>query len=143
MRINTFHGDHRFLSNFYPALVEYDGILYPTAEHAYQAQKVMSRSLQMRISCLNTPGQAKRYTRKLQIRSDWDSVRVSVMKGILFEKFRNNPECRNLLFKTGSTELIEGNTWGDTFWGVFEGQGRNMLGQLLMNVRAELRKERE
>lgn len=141
--IDRFVGENRFLSNFYPVLVEFDGILYPTAEHAYQAQKAMTRSLKVRISCLNTPGQAKRYARRLIIRYDWNKVRIPIMRKILFVKFRQNPECLDLLFKTGNAELIEGNTWGDTFWGVYEGQGKNMLGRLLMNVRSELRKEVE
>src|SRR6185369_8674281 len=40
-KILEFQGDNRFLSNFFPAEVIYEGITYPTAEHAYQAAKTL------------------------------------------------------------------------------------------------------
>lgn len=47
-------------------------------------------------------------------------------------------ECRDQLLATGGVELIEGNDWGDAFWGVCGGYGQNWLGVLLMLVRSEL-----
>ena len=52
-------------------------------------------------------------------------------------KFRGDIDLRSLLVATGDRELIEGNTWGDTFWGVDKntGQGENHLGRILMELR--------
>ena len=50
-----------------------------------------------------------------------------------------NPELGNKLLETGNQELVEGNTWGDIFWGVCNGKGQNWLGKILMMVRDEIR----
>jgi predicted NAD-dependent protein-ADP-ribosyltransferase YbiA (DUF1768 family) len=60
------------------------------------------------------------------------------MRDLLRQKFAH-PELRRLLLATGDAELVEGNTWGDRFWGVCAGRGQNHLGRLLMAIRAEIR----
>ena len=60
------------------------------------------------------------------------------MYEIVKDKFSRNPELRVKLLNTGDIELIEGNYWGDTFWGVCNGKGENHLGKILMRVRKEL-----
>lgn len=59
------------------------------------------------------------------------------MEDLLRQKFSKTP-LRRLLLATGEAELIEGNTWGDTYWGVCHGVGQNHLGCLLMKIRGEL-----
>jgi N-glycosidase YbiA len=126
-----------FLSNFYFCDVKYEGITYPTSEHAFQAAKTLDVSERKRIAGLGNPGLAKRAGRKLKsIRSNWDSIRIGVMEDILRIKF-SNPELRAKLLSTGEEKLVEGNDWGDRFWGVCDGQGENWLGQLLMKIREE------
>lgn len=58
----------------------------------------------------------------------------------VFEKFLQNPELRNRLIDTGNKILIEGNTWGDTYWGMCNGNGLNKLGEILMIVREKMKK---
>src|SRR5690348_9381030 len=58
-KIAEFQGEYRFLSNFWPAEVAYEGITYPTAEHAYQAAKTMDVNERKRIAALPTPAEAK------------------------------------------------------------------------------------
>ena len=64
---------------------------------------------------------------------------AEVMRGLLARKFAPGTELAARLLATGDAQLVEGNTWGDRFWGVCRGQGRNQLGQLLMERRDQLR----
>lgn len=131
-----FDGEYRFLSNFYPAEVEYEGLTFPSVEHAYQAAKTLD--IEVRKQFLNiTPGQAKRLGKQVKSRDDWDSVKVSIMHELVGKKFKIK-QLRDELLATGNRYLIEGNTWGDTFWGVCNGVGKNMLGIILMEIRNEL-----
>ncbi len=138
MAIKEFQGEHRFLSNFWPAEVELDGIKYPTIEHAYQAAKTLDEERRKVIQAQTTPGEAKRAGRKVKIRPDWEDVKIGIMLDLVRQKFTNNVKLRNRLLATGDEELIEGNTWGDTFWGRCKGIGQNNLGKILMKIRKEL-----
>ena len=131
--INSFKHEYSFLSNFYPSEVELDGVVYPTVENAYQAAKTCDEEARLNIQCL-TPGQAKRAGRKVNLRSDWDNVKVQVMGDLVLKKFVR-PDLREALLATGNQELVEGNYWGDIFWGVYKGEGSNYLGKILMGVR--------
>jgi N-glycosidase YbiA len=143
--INAFKGPHRFLSNFAPCETRYNGILYKTSEHAYQASKAKTEADHDAIANAPTPGAAKRMGHTIltsQIRNDWDMVKFAVMEEILIRKF-SNPAYHKLLLETGDAILIEGNDWGDRYWGMeFENGhwvGLNCLGILLMYVRARIR----
>ena len=134
--INSFSGDHRFLSNFYPVEVVLDGVTYPTVENAYQAAKTLN--LEKRKEFIGvTPGFAKRLGQRLELRPDWSGVKLNIMKQLNEQKYMR-PDLRKKLCDTYPQVLIEGNTWGDTFWGVCEGKGSNHLGQILMAVRLQI-----
>jgi ribA/ribD-fused uncharacterized protein len=139
-KIAAFQGEHRFLSNFWPAEVEFEGITYPTAEHAYQSGKTLDRVERRRIASLPTPEAAKRAGRALVVRPDWESAKFDVMERCVRDKFTRNPGLAAKLVATGDAYLEEGNTWNDRVWGVYQGQGENRLGKILMQVRAELRR---
>lgn len=141
-RITRFSGRHALLSNFAYSRIEWESISYPTVEHAFQAAKTHDASERRRIASLKTADAAKRAGRRLQLRPDWNDVRVSVMTELLRLKFAL-PEMRRGLLATGDAELIEGNTWGDRYWGVVDGVGENWLGRSLMLVRSELRAPRD
>lgn len=134
MAIIEFRGRYRFLSNFYPSSVILDNVQYPTVEHAYQAAKCKHRSDRIKIRSTATPGEAKRLARRLSIRDDWDDVKLSVMESLVRQKFSTDP-LKSQLLQTGQEDLIEGNTWGDIFWGVCRGQGHNHLGRILTMIR--------
>lgn len=140
--INRFKGEYAFLSNFHPWSVKHQGITYPTAEHAFQAAKGVELSDRMWIADSLTPGIAKRRGRKVDIRPDWDSVKLAVMLEIVQAKFEN-PERLTKLQSTGDHELVEGNYWHDNIWGIClcyqcDNQGKNYLGKILMLVRKGL-----
>ena len=132
--IDSFSGKYRFLSNFYPKPFKWRGKTWPSSEHAYQAAKAKDKDDAELIRQASTPGKAKRLGRKIKIREDWEDTKVKIMYSILKAKFKD-PELRAMLKDTGKAKLIEGNTWGDRVWGVYNGQGKNYLGKLLMKVR--------
>ena len=138
--IDSFTGQHEFLSNFYPSTIQDSGIIYRTVEHAYQAMKSLSLEERKKIADCATPGRAKRKGRKIKIRPGWNKSRVDIMLGLLEKKFRD-PVLKKQLLDTGDDELIEGNSWGDVYWGVCKGKGENMLGKLLMALRETYRSE--
>lgn len=135
-KIDRFEGEYEFLSNFYPSEIIHDGITYPTVEHAYQAAKTLDFGTRWRISQLTTPAQAKKAGRTVKIRPDWEKVKIHIMRELLLQKFfLSDGELGYELQQTTPAELIEGNWWGDTFWGVCKGRGENHLGKLLMEIR--------
>ena len=139
--ITSFKGKNRWLSNFWPAKVKCDmGIEYPTTEHAYQAYKTIDPVERIVISELSTPGKAKRAGRKVTMRENWDDVKLEFMTALLCQKFAGNEELRKKLLATESQMIVEGNTWGDIFWGVCGGEGENHLGRIIMEIRTELQK---
>jgi N-glycosidase YbiA len=135
--IDRFNSPYRFLSNFWPARVYLDGVDYATVEHAYQAAKTILPSERKTVRECVKPGEAKRCGRRVTIRADWEEVKLDVMYELLRQKF-SEPRLREQLLATGNAQLVEGNYWGDIFWGVCNGVGQNNLGKLLMKVRSEL-----
>ena len=139
--INCFDGKWAFLSNFYWNEIEHEGIVYPTNEHFFQAMKTLDNNERRAIANCLTPGRAKRMGRRVALRSDWESVKEDVMLEGLCLKFADE-QLANWLLETGDEELVEGNDWSDTFWGVCDGVGENKLGKLLMRVRDMIKEER-
>jgi ribA/ribD-fused uncharacterized protein len=117
--------------------VEFEDYVYPSVEHAYQAAKTLDPKEREYFLQNVRPGLAKLKGKEVTLRPDWDSVKLKVMYDLVKQKFSTEP-TRTMLLNTGDAELIEGNTWGDTFWGVFRGRGENHLGKILMQVRNEL-----
>jgi ribA/ribD-fused uncharacterized protein len=132
--IDRFDGEYHFLSNFFPL-----GSLAVTSEHWFQAMKTTDFREQLLVLGQPTPGKAKRVGRKVSLRPDWDDIKVDVMSHCVVQKFMQHPELAALLEATGDAELIEGNIWNDTFWGVCRGKGENNLGKILMEVRSARR----
>jgi hypothetical protein len=137
--IDRFAGPYRFLSNFYPATVVFEGLTYPDVEHAYQSAKTLDMTERRRIAALPTPAEAKHAGEALKYRDDWPRIKYQVMLTCVRDKFTRNPALRAELRATGNAYLEEGNTWHDQIWGVYQGQGTNWLGKILMQVRGELR----
>ena len=136
--ITDFENEYEFLSNFYECSVTFEGLTYGSSEAAFQAQKSSDPSDREKFTGLR-PSESKRAGYSVKLRSDWEEVKVSVMHEILRAKFTQNPDLMEKLLATKQALLVEGNDWQDTFWG-FDfnlGYGENMLGQILMKIRAE------
>ncbi len=140
--IDSFSNEFGFLSNFYEATVYMDGKRYKSVEHAYQAMKFSDLSAREVVRNAKTPGEAKKLGKSAQLPLDWETKRVGIMRELVAKKF-DNPFLKDLLLATGDAELIEGNWWGDRFFGVYKGEGQNWLGRILMELRDELRKEQD
>lgn len=140
--IDRFREEYEFLSNFYPAKVKYDGILYDNSEGAYQAQKCKNYEDRKIFSEMYSD-EAKRFGRQVEIREDWDEIKVQVMEEVVAAKFEQNPLLAKRLLETGEKYLAEGNYWHDVFWGVDQntGEGKNHLGIILMELREKYKKE--
>lgn len=136
-----------------------------TVEHEFQSMKTLNFAEQMTIRHADSPGKAKRLGRSCTLRKDWEEVKDSAMWACLGQKFQY-PEMLLPLLDSGDTILVEGNTWGDRYWGATpiaksedirtliekhgdwiwdSGKGpvlygRNMLGRQLMQLRTELLK---
>jgi len=137
--IDSFSSQYRFLSNFWLAPVTYEGITYPSSEHAYQAAKSLNKDIREAFSEINSPGEIKRLGQTITIRPDWEDVKINVMRDIVTAKFEQNEDLMRLLMETKGYHLIEGNTWGDRFWGESPvGNGRNELGKILMAIRDDI-----
>jgi ribA/ribD-fused uncharacterized protein len=136
--IGPFAGQYRFLSNFFPVQIRFEGMCYPSVEHAFQAAKTTQPDERQRIRACPTAADAKLMGRNLNLRPNWETMKLGVMEQLLRQKFTTHLGLREHLKATRPHRLVEENTWEDTFWGVCRGQGENHLGQLLMRIRDEL-----
>ncbi len=137
--IKQFTGNYRWLSNFTIVKIIYKGIEYASTEHAFMSAK--SKDPKWKEFCRIEPlaGIVKKESKKIKLITDWEIKKVEVMKEVLELKFKQSP-FKEQLIATGNEEIQEDNTWGDLFWGVdlITGQGKNMLGKLIMEIRKEL-----
>ena len=128
-------------SNFAPFPIALDGERWPTTEHYFQSMKFDDPAYKLKIRRANSPTEAAKLgrDRKQKMRRDWESVKVGIMRDALMAKFTQHEELRMLLLSTGDAKIVE-HTASDAFWGDGgDGAGKNMLGQVLMQVRESLR----
>lgn len=135
--IKGFFGKYRFLSNFYscPAGIWYEGLKYPSVEHAYQAAKVDSYDRLPFTTC--NAKEVKRLGGSVLLdKEDWEEVKYDIMLQLVTQKFAVHKGLRDKLLETKKAYLEETNHWKDVYWGVYEGNGLNKLGEILMVVRS-------
>jgi ribA/ribD-fused uncharacterized protein len=127
-------------SNFSAHRVFIDGTTWPTTEHYFQAQKFADIDVRRKIQAEPSPMIAARMGRSREhpLRADWDAMKDDVMRKAIRAKIRQHADVRQTLLDTGEAEIIE-HTANDSYWADGgDGSGRNMLGRILMEVRAEL-----
>lgn len=138
MAILEFQGEYRWLSNFAPSEVQFEGMWFDTVEHAYQAAKTVNSMERKLIQDCTTPGKAKRQGQNVTLRDDWtEETRLSIMRNLLEQKFTKSP-YKEKLIATGTEKIVEGNLWGDIYWGMCKGIGKNHLGNMIMEIREGL-----
>lgn len=129
------------LSNFWPVKFIYKGLVYKSAEHAYQAAKCVLPDEAAKIRNSDTAADAKKLGKKVSLRHDWNEIKLQVMKEILRCKFYQNQDLRKILLDTGEATLIHKAPW-DGFWGDGkDGSGENRLGEQLMEIRSEFHEQ--
>lgn len=145
--IDRFEHEYAFLSNFFYVPVIYEDIEYLTSEHAYQAAKCAKDIERKAIEIVHEPGKAKFIGNHCEIRKDWEEVKEDIMLEILKDKFSPGSDMAKRLLETGNREIIEGNWWHDNFWGdcychkCQNVPGQNRLGELLQQIRNDLKHE--
>lgn len=146
--IDLFRGDFYYLSNFSNYPITYEGITYKNNEAAFQAAKLATnqtidpKTKFTRKDFTDMTGkEAKEAGKRVALRSDWENIKLQVMKDICKAKFTQNQSLKEKLLQTGHTPLVENNSWGDNFWGVNNKNGENHLGKILMEIRTELNEE--
>jgi N-glycosidase YbiA len=134
------------LSNFGEATFIYMNRKWKTSEHAFQAMKfAYDEKLHPyvdKIMNASTPAEAKRLggNHSVPIDPRWDLIRDDYMYEIIYEKFTQNENLRQLLIGTGDAILREASPT-DEYWGIGRGNGKNTLGILLMRLREKLRQK--
>jgi len=160
--ITSFKNEYWAFSNFYKVPIIYEDKEYPSVEHAFHAAKTLDLSLRIQFQTQEeidnaqgilkqlgqsfpttielSPSQAKTQGRRLSLKLDWEEVKLGIMYELNLYKFTHDKLCREKLLSTGDAQLVEGNGWGDKFWGVCvrSGIGKNHLGKILMRIRDEL-----
>jgi len=135
-RVNRPYG---WLSNFSPHALDLDGRRWPTVEHYFQAMKFKDAGRQDEVRNAGSPAEAKRRGQRRGLREGWHEVRDEVMRRAVEAKFEQHPDLADKLTATGDAHLIE-DAPKDYYWGCgARGTGENMLGRILMEVRARLR----
>jgi ribA/ribD-fused uncharacterized protein len=136
--------EHGFMSNFARYPIRLKGKRWPTTEHYFQAMKFEGTPHEDEVREASSAKEAasRGRDRKRPLRRDWESVKDDVMREAVRAKFAQHREIAERLLSTGETKLVE-KTSGDHYWGCgASGDGKNMLGVILMEVRAELRASR-
>lgn len=141
IRFYSVGDEHGEFSNFAPYPIRLGGKAWPTTEHYFQSQKFEDAGHREAIRKAKSPMIAARMgrDRKRKLRRDWESAKVGVMTEAVRAKFTQHEDLRATLLATDDATLVE-HTENDPYWGDGgDGSGRNMLGQVLMRVRDELR----
>jgi N-glycosidase YbiA len=130
-----------FMSNFWPAKIYIYGCWWRWVEAPYQSQKTYNLAEKKLIWEATKPMQARDLGQTVTMISDWDQIKRTVMKECCLAKFLQHADLRKQLMETGTEELIEDSPV-DSWWGCGkDGTGQNVLGQVLMEIREELRGE--
>ncbi|KAJ6486057.1 hypothetical protein C8R47DRAFT_1047608 [Mycena vitilis] len=135
---------HYGFTNFSPHRVHYDGKVYPTSEHLFQAFKFMDNrpDIAEKIRTISTsPRDAFTQARvhKAYQHPNWLKMNIAKMDIVVWQKFTQHEDLKQELLATGNAELVEDSA-EDAFWGIgANGQGQNELGKALERLRAKLR----
>jgi len=132
-----------WLSCFHPCpIVDNKNAIWPSAEHAFQAQKTKDQKWRNAIRTAENPSRAKRLGGVCPLRRDWEHRKLDLMTKIQRAKFMGNDDLMTLLLQTEHHRLVHKAPW-DGYWGDGrDGQGENRLGEILMLLRDEFRRER-
>ncbi len=137
IRFYKVEDEYGFLSNFAPYPIVIGTEIWKTVEHYFQASKFLDYPTQLKIKNIESPMKAAAEGRRKSngLREDWDDVREQVMLKALNSKFLQHPKLRKQLILTNDNTLVE-HTGNDNYWADGgDGNGKNRLGVLLMEVR--------
>lgn len=137
--IKGFTGEYEFLSNAYPCTVEYKGLKYTNAEAAFQASRCFDENAKKKFTKLSASKAREKGRKVTSIDPAFVVYEVDIMYDVLSHKFKQNEDLKNKLLATGDAKLINESVFRDTLYGVHDGVGDNMLGNLLEELRDDLK----
>lgn len=136
--LRGFFGRNAWLGNSYPAAFRIDGLTWKSVDHYVFAKRAIKESDRDAVREAETPIKARTVSKTMRWRPDWKEADVENVKAAVEAKFFQNVELGRKLIYTRDIELVHENRWGDKLWGVCEGEGENLLGKLLMEIREKL-----
>lgn len=162
--IYHFRGEYGWLSNMYNTEVLYQDLKFPASENAFMWEKCRNCKVEIKDTdkdkglfevgelipwtqycLLMPPNIVKIKSREVELRPDWNEIKLQIMYDVLVIKF-SNPVLRQKLLDTGTENIVEGNYWNDKFWGVdmkaTPNEGENWLGRIIMDIRNKIQKGR-
>ncbi len=131
-------------SNLFRRQIEFEGTTFATAEHAYQVGKARKPEVREWLMAAPSPSllaMAAHGLYQWDITPSWSRIKFDRMRAVLYAKFTQHDDLRDLLLSTGSARLVEFATVDNPvnrLWGEVNGVGKNMLGILLMELRTQL-----
>lgn len=143
--IYKFREKYGWLSNMATCRVVVYGKTFESVENAYMYLKKPDDKEWGEFCMKNPPNKVKTASKDIEIRNDWEDVKLKVMYNLLIQKYTTEP-FKTKLLETGNENIVEGNYWNDKFWGVDLKEtpniGENWLGRLIMDIRNKIRKGR-
>ena len=136
-------------SNLYKRTIVFEGVEYPTSEHAYQAGKARKEAVKKWLMDAPSPSLLAMAAHGLyvwDVAPEWSKTKFDRMRGVLHAKFTQHDDLHELLLSTGDARLVEVATVDNAvnrLWGEVNGVGKNMLGVLLMELREKLRADQK
>ncbi|MGD9276592.1 MAG: NADAR family protein [Candidatus Pacearchaeota archaeon] len=133
--------------NFSSFQIEYNGFVFPTSEHAYQAMKFIKANPKIfeEIKKAKSAHEAQKLAMKNKDKVDleWEKNKIHIMKSILKNKIDQHPYILKKLLQSGEREIIE-DSWRDEIWGWGKNKdGKNLLGKIWMELREEYMNEKK
>ena len=140
-RIDNFNGYFDFLNNDYPCDIYFEGLIFKSVSHAYQAARSKLQHIREKIALADSIIEMYDIAAKIEDPLDWLKMRIKVMEKLVRDKFRRHRDLRDKLKATSNRELI--NTYADAtnsniFWGIVDNKGQNQLGRIIENVRYDI-----
>lgn len=145
-KITDFSNQYSFLNNDHICLVHYDGLLYASVTHAFQAARTLSESTREQISKIHDIETMYELVENIEDPPEWNKNRVRIMEILIRDKFRRNHILRQRLSETGTAQLqnsYQESSPSNLFWGTINDRGDNTIGKILMKVRSDIQKECE
>lgn len=137
--INFVESRWQYLSPFSAHEVELDGVVYKTAEHAYQTLR-MKPGFQEKVRETTSPLAAWREAQTCKKLGGVDESvdKDELMENIFRAKLAQHADIKEILFESKDRELLKVFPT-DYYWGTgADGSGENKMGKLWMKLRDEL-----
>lgn len=139
--ITSFTGKYEFLSNEFECEIpiEDDNLVFTNVTSALIASKSNDIGTRRKFTRFSA-NKARKKESNIPDNDYWEENKDDIMYNLIYIKFTHNKELQKKLLDTEPYKLVNSVTYPDTYYGVRFGEGRNMLGHILMKVRDDISK---